>query len=140
RAARSAESRSPASTGRRRLSSSRRPTATRRLPRRCEHRPRTSRVLAATARPSKTRSPRSRPRSAPRPRSAYSNQPHWYEQATSFRMRIGVVTEAFGERPLDSVLDWLTEAVPTVKDLELASGGYAPTPHCDREGLLRDAA
>src|SRR5207244_13526021 len=95
---------------------------------------------AAPARRSQTRARGSRPRSAPRPRSADSNQPHWYEQATSFRMRIGVVTEAFGERPLDSVLDWLTEAVPTVKDLELASGGYARTPHCDREGLLRDAA
>jgi sugar phosphate isomerase/epimerase len=54
-------------------------------------------------------------------------------------VRIGVVTETFGERPLDAVLAWLAEAVPAVTELELASGGYAPTTHCHREELLRDA-
>jgi sugar phosphate isomerase/epimerase len=53
-------------------------------------------------------------------------------------VRIGVVTECFGERPLDDVLAWLGEAAPAVTDLELASGGYPPTPHCDRALLLGD--
>src|SRR4051812_31643256 len=55
-------------------------------------------------------------------------------------LRPGVVTEAFGDRPLEAVLDWLAEAVPVVTDLELGSGGYAPTTHCDRRLLLGDAA
>jgi sugar phosphate isomerase/epimerase len=54
-------------------------------------------------------------------------------------VRIGVVTECFGDRPLDDVVAWLTKAAPGVVDLELASGGYPPTPHCNRELLLRDA-
>ncbi len=48
--------------------------------------------------------------------------------------------EAFGERPLDAVLAWLSDAAPAITDLELASGGYPPTTHCDRTLLLRDAA
>ena len=55
-------------------------------------------------------------------------------------MRLGIVTEAFGDRPLDAVLDWLADAAPAVTDLELGSGGYAPTTHCDRRLLLTDAA
>ena len=55
-------------------------------------------------------------------------------------MRLGVVTEAFGERPLGAVLDWLTASAPGVTDLELASGGYPPTPHCRRSALLADPA
>jgi len=49
------------------------------------------------------------------------------------------VTEAFGERPLAAVLDWLAGTAPAITDLELASGGYPPTPHCDRTLLVRDA-
>jgi sugar phosphate isomerase/epimerase len=55
-------------------------------------------------------------------------------------MRIGVVTEGFGDAPLDDVLAALRARVPSVSGLELASGGYPPTPHCDRALLLRDAA
>jgi sugar phosphate isomerase/epimerase len=55
-------------------------------------------------------------------------------------VRIGVVTESFGEQPLSDVLAFLSERAPLVGDLELASGGYAPTPHCDRSTLLHDAA
>jgi sugar phosphate isomerase/epimerase len=54
-------------------------------------------------------------------------------------MRIGVVTEAFGDAPLEDVLAALAGA-PAVTGLELASGGYPPTPHCDRALLLRDAS
>jgi sugar phosphate isomerase/epimerase len=55
-------------------------------------------------------------------------------------VKLCVVTEAFGNRPLDAVLAWLSSALPAITDLELASGGYAPTTHCDRQLLLRDAA
>jgi sugar phosphate isomerase/epimerase len=55
-------------------------------------------------------------------------------------VKLGVVTEAFGGRPLDAVLGWLADAAPAITDLELASGGYAPTTHCDRQLLLRNAA
>jgi len=55
-------------------------------------------------------------------------------------VKLGVVTEAFGDRPLDAVLGWLTDAAPAITELELGSGGYAPTIHCDRQLLLRDAA
>jgi sugar phosphate isomerase/epimerase len=53
-------------------------------------------------------------------------------------MQIGVVMEAFGDAPLEDVLPALGESAPSVTGLELASGGYAPTPHCDRVALLRD--
>jgi sugar phosphate isomerase/epimerase len=55
-------------------------------------------------------------------------------------VRLGIVTEAFGNRPLDAVLGWLADAAPAITDLELGSGGYAPTTHCDRELVLHDAA
>src|SRR5438105_231080 len=54
--------------------------------------------------------------------------------------RIGVVTEAFADRPLVQVMDWLAGHAPAVTALELGAGGYAPTPHCDLPRLLRDAA
>ena len=54
-------------------------------------------------------------------------------------VRLGVVTEPFGERPLEEVLAWLSNAAPTITDLELASGGYPPQVHCDRARLLRNA-
>jgi sugar phosphate isomerase/epimerase len=55
-------------------------------------------------------------------------------------VRLGVVTEAFADRSLEAVVRWLADAAPAVTDLELGSGGYAPTVHCDRQALLRDAA
>ncbi len=53
---------------------------------------------------------------------------------------LGVVAEAFLDRSLTELLEWLTEAAPEVTALELGSGGYAPHPHCDRALLLSDAA
>jgi sugar phosphate isomerase/epimerase len=55
-------------------------------------------------------------------------------------VKVGVVTEAFGDLPLDEVLGRLSDAVPAITDLELATGGYAPQHHCDRQLLLRDPA
>jgi sugar phosphate isomerase/epimerase len=55
-------------------------------------------------------------------------------------LRIGVVTEPLSGRPLVDVLDWLTREVPEVTDLEIGTGGYAPTAHCDMAFLLHDTA
>jgi sugar phosphate isomerase/epimerase len=54
--------------------------------------------------------------------------------------RLGVVTEAFADRSLKDVMDWLVRAAPMIGDLELGAGGYAPTGHCDAQLLLRDAS
>jgi sugar phosphate isomerase/epimerase len=54
--------------------------------------------------------------------------------------RIGLVTEAFANRPLIDVMNWLVHETPLVTDLEIGTGGYAPTTHCDMALLLRDAA
>jgi sugar phosphate isomerase/epimerase len=59
---------------------------------------------------------------------------------SSARPRLGVVTEAFAARPLIEVMDWLLEAAPSVTDLEVGAGGYAPLTHCDTPLLLRSAA
>ena len=53
--------------------------------------------------------------------------------------RLGVVLEAFAARPLGDVMDWLAREAPSVTDLEIGTGGYAPTTHCDMPLLLRDA-
>jgi sugar phosphate isomerase/epimerase len=55
-------------------------------------------------------------------------------------IRIGVVTEALANRPLLQVMDWLKRDVPEVTDLEIGTGGYAPTTHCDMRALLHDDA
>src|SRR5437870_7791479 len=54
--------------------------------------------------------------------------------------RIGVVTEPFASRPLTDVMEWLLRAAPSVTDLEVGAGGYAPTTHCETPLLLRDAS
>ncbi|MEO8745159.1 MAG: hypothetical protein ABI334_02235 [Candidatus Dormiibacterota bacterium] len=53
---------------------------------------------------------------------------------------IGVVTEAFADRPLVDVMDWLAREQPLVTDLEIGTGGYAPTTHCNMARLLHDSA
>ena len=42
------------------------------------------------------------------------------------------------DRPLTEVMDWLRRDVSAVTDLEIGTGGYAPTTHCDLAELLRD--
>jgi sugar phosphate isomerase/epimerase len=54
--------------------------------------------------------------------------------------RVGLVAEAFADQPLAEVMDWLVGEVPEVTDLEIGTGGYAPTGHCDLNLLLRDAS
>ena len=58
----------------------------------------------------------------------------WQERGSS--MRIGVVMEAFLDRSLEDVIEWLARDVPEVTDLEIGAGGYAPHPHCDVAELL----
>jgi len=53
--------------------------------------------------------------------------------------RIGVVTEPMANRPLIEVMDWLITAEPSITQLEIGTGGYAPTSHCDMPLLLKDA-
>lgn len=36
-------------------------------------------------------------------------------------------------------MDWLVRAAPGVRGLEIGTGAYAPTTHCDMPALLRDA-
>jgi sugar phosphate isomerase/epimerase len=57
----------------------------------------------------------------------------------SERPAIGVVTEAFANRSLIEVMDWLSREAPLVTQLEIGTGGYAPTGHCNMPRLLRDA-
>ncbi len=54
-------------------------------------------------------------------------------------VRIGLVTEAFVDRPLVDVMDWVVARAPAITDLEIGTGGYAPTGHCEMAVLLRDA-
>jgi sugar phosphate isomerase/epimerase len=53
--------------------------------------------------------------------------------------RLAVVAEAFLDRSLIGLIEWLTEAAPEITAIELGTGGYAPHPHCDRELLLGDS-
>ena len=55
------------------------------------------------------------------------------------RPRIGVVTEPLVGEPLIDVMNWLLKDVPEVTDLEIGTGAYAPTGHCDMPLMLRDA-
>ena len=52
--------------------------------------------------------------------------------------RLGVVCEAFHDRSLEDLAEFLARNVPAVTELEVGSGGYAPSPHCD-VGLLLDS-
>jgi len=53
-------------------------------------------------------------------------------------VHIGLVAEAMATRPLVEVMDWLRRSAPEITDLEIGTGGYAPTTHCDLGTLLRD--
>src|ERR1700751_2983539 len=60
--------------------------------------------------------------------------------AGSPELRIGVVLEAFLDRPLDETLAWLRRAAPGITHIEVGAGGYAPHPHCDVATLLASAS
>jgi sugar phosphate isomerase/epimerase len=52
--------------------------------------------------------------------------------------KIGLVTEPLASQPLREVLDWVVAEVPEISGLEIGTGAYAPTSHCDMPRLLED--
>lgn len=54
-------------------------------------------------------------------------------------MRVGVFTDGLAHLSLDEALDWLASGLPEVKDLEIGTGGFSPTPHCEVDALLEDS-
>lgn len=44
-------------------------------------------------------------------------------------MRIGLFTDAFADRPLEEVLEWVAATLPAVRDIEIGTGGYSPAAH-----------
>jgi sugar phosphate isomerase/epimerase len=61
------------------------------------------------------------------------------DQPAAQGVRLAVVAEAFVDRPLSDLLDWLLKTIPEVTAVELGTGGYAPNPHCNPRALLADA-
>jgi sugar phosphate isomerase/epimerase len=53
-------------------------------------------------------------------------------------VRVGLFTDGLAHLTLEGVMDWLSSELPDVRDLEIGTGGFSPTPHCDVEGLLGD--
>ena len=56
------------------------------------------------------------------------------------KIKIGLVTEPLANKPLREVMDWAVAEAPEISGLEIGTGAYAPTSHCDMPGLLKDAA
>src|SRR5262249_61353691 len=52
--------------------------------------------------------------------------------------KIGLVTEPLISKPLGEVMDWVVAEVPEITGLEIGTGAYAPTNHCDMPRLLRE--
>jgi sugar phosphate isomerase/epimerase len=48
-------------------------------------------------------------------------------------MNVGLFTDGLAHRSLSDALDWLERELPSVRDLEIATGGYSPVPHYDEE-------
>ncbi len=59
---------------------------------------------------------------------------------TASKLKIGLVTEPLTSRPLREVMDWVVAEVPEIIGLEIGTGAYAPTGHCDMPELLRNSA
>lgn len=55
-------------------------------------------------------------------------------------MRVGLFTDGLAHLSLDAALEWLEVELPDVKDLEIGTGGFSPTPHCHAEALVADAS
>jgi sugar phosphate isomerase/epimerase len=54
-------------------------------------------------------------------------------------VRVGLFTDSLERLSLAELLDWLEHELPEVRELEIGTGGYSPTPHCDLDALLADA-
>jgi sugar phosphate isomerase/epimerase len=55
-------------------------------------------------------------------------------------LRVGLFTDAFPGLSLEGVLEWLAAELPSVEEVEIATGGYSAAPHCDRRRVLEDDA
>jgi sugar phosphate isomerase/epimerase len=55
---------------------------------------------------------------------------------TAVQPKIGLVTEPLASKPLREVMDWVVAEVPEITGLEIGTGAYAPTSHCDMPRLL----
>jgi sugar phosphate isomerase/epimerase len=55
-------------------------------------------------------------------------------------MRLAPCTDAFPDRSLEDLLDWLAATVPEVSEVEIGTGGYSQAPHCPLSALLSDGA
>ena len=44
-------------------------------------------------------------------------------------MRVGLFTDAFADRPLGDVVEWLAAELPDIRDVEIGTGGYSPALH-----------
>jgi sugar phosphate isomerase/epimerase len=53
-------------------------------------------------------------------------------------MRAGLFTDALGDRPLADALAWVAAETSEIRDVEIGTGGYSGSPHCDRAALLED--
>jgi hypothetical protein len=53
-------------------------------------------------------------------------------------MRLALYTDAFPDRRLEDLLDWLETAVPEISEVEIGTGGYSEAPHCPLRALLSD--
>src|SRR5439155_24678406 len=52
--------------------------------------------------------------------------------------RVGVFTHGLADRSLPAALEWLARELPAVRDVEIGTGGYSPSPHCDLGRLTAD--
>jgi sugar phosphate isomerase/epimerase len=52
--------------------------------------------------------------------------------------KIGLVTEPLASKPLSEIMDWVVAEVPEITGLEIGTGAYAPTSHCDLPRLLKE--
>jgi sugar phosphate isomerase/epimerase len=52
--------------------------------------------------------------------------------------KIGLVTEPLAGKPLREVMDWVVAEAPEIGALEIGTGAYAPTSHCDMARLLKE--
>ena len=50
-------------------------------------------------------------------------------------VRIGLFTDGLGHLSLPDALAWLERELPSVRDLEIGTGGYSPVPHCELRAL-----
>ena len=56
----------------------------------------------------------------------------------ALKPKIGLVTEPLASKPLREVMDWMIAEAPEISGLEIGTGAYAATSHCDMQRLLNE--